>query len=396
MKHVSSDEGADAFVPFLIYIVLKANPEHLVSNIQCALRSSSPGRSNQRIRRFIQRFRNPEKLSGEGGYYLSSLVGPSRVLPPSSESDFALHAQSGAISFIETMDASSLSHITQSEFEINVEEAILNLPVDPEEQALRMPRSPAQSPSANLPFRSSTPSDLTAATDTESPHLIQQPGLSFPNATKAFLLRSTDSVERIVSKPIDAIGRIIDQFDAVLPQVSDDHSPTSPHAGPPPLRRNYPTYTGGQHRPPPLNLATPTRGGSPGQPYQGVLGPPPPPPPPPVENPHAGLYVSDRVSASEVTEEIDRQHEEQRLVAIEVRSLSLVRREEVTDFGFLLQTLQSIFPQLEKEVLEMVSFLAFSSSLRGWLLNFFFVSLQVLLSNSGDVARTIDSLLDMS
>lgn len=24
--------------------------------------------------RYIQRFRNPEKLSGEGGYYLSSLV----------------------------------------------------------------------------------------------------------------------------------------------------------------------------------------------------------------------------------------------------------------------------------------------------------------------------------
>lgn len=34
IRHLSSDEGADAFIPFLIYIVLKANPEHLVSNIQ--------------------------------------------------------------------------------------------------------------------------------------------------------------------------------------------------------------------------------------------------------------------------------------------------------------------------------------------------------------------------
>ena len=85
MKHVSSEEGADAFVPFLIYIVLKANPEHLVSNIQCVARySESVVRSELSLRRYIQRFRNPEKLSGEGGYYLSSLVRPVRSPPFSS------------------------------------------------------------------------------------------------------------------------------------------------------------------------------------------------------------------------------------------------------------------------------------------------------------------------
>jgi hypothetical protein len=41
----------------LIYVVLQANPEHLVSNVQ-----------------YILRFRNQEKLGGEAGYYLSSLV----------------------------------------------------------------------------------------------------------------------------------------------------------------------------------------------------------------------------------------------------------------------------------------------------------------------------------
>lgn len=50
-------------MPLLIYVVLHANPDHLVSNVQ-----------------YILRFRNQDKLGGEAGYYLSSLVwltGPS-------------------------------------------------------------------------------------------------------------------------------------------------------------------------------------------------------------------------------------------------------------------------------------------------------------------------------
>lgn len=53
----TSDTSADSFVPFLIYVVLHANPDHLVSNVQ-----------------YILRFRNQDKLGGEAGYYLSSLV----------------------------------------------------------------------------------------------------------------------------------------------------------------------------------------------------------------------------------------------------------------------------------------------------------------------------------
>jgi Rab5 GDP/GTP exchange factor len=57
LKHSKSDSSADSFMPLLIYVVLQANPEHLVSNVQ-----------------YILRFRNQEKLGGEAGYYLSSLV----------------------------------------------------------------------------------------------------------------------------------------------------------------------------------------------------------------------------------------------------------------------------------------------------------------------------------
>lgn len=47
-------------MPLLIYVTLQANPEHIVSNVQ-----------------YILRFRNQDKLGGEAGYYLSSLVSTS-------------------------------------------------------------------------------------------------------------------------------------------------------------------------------------------------------------------------------------------------------------------------------------------------------------------------------
>jgi Rab5 GDP/GTP exchange factor len=59
LKHKESDSSADSFMPLLIYVVLQSNPDHLVSNVQ-----------------YILRFRNQEKLAGEAGYYLSSLVSP--------------------------------------------------------------------------------------------------------------------------------------------------------------------------------------------------------------------------------------------------------------------------------------------------------------------------------
>jgi len=34
IRHSHADEGADSFIPILIFVVLKANPEHLISNVE--------------------------------------------------------------------------------------------------------------------------------------------------------------------------------------------------------------------------------------------------------------------------------------------------------------------------------------------------------------------------
>lgn len=80
IRHLGRGEDADTFLPIFIFIVLRARPDHMISNVE-----------------YINRFRSPERLSSESGYYLSSLM--------------------GAISFIEGMDYSSFSNLTQEDFE---------------------------------------------------------------------------------------------------------------------------------------------------------------------------------------------------------------------------------------------------------------------------------------
>ncbi|KAK4515401.1 uncharacterized protein ATC70_010346 [Mucor velutinosus] len=98
MKHMEGDEGADVFLPLLIYVVIRANPPKLISNVQ-----------------YISRFRNPDHLRSEAGYYLTNLM--------------------GAIEFIETMDVNSLS-ISQEAFDRNIETTMAELDQEQPPQVL--------------------------------------------------------------------------------------------------------------------------------------------------------------------------------------------------------------------------------------------------------------------
>ncbi|PYH42090.1 guanine nucleotide exchange factor VPS9 [Aspergillus saccharolyticus JOP 1030-1] len=160
-----SDTSADSFVPLLIYVVLQANPAHLVSNTQ-----------------YILRFRNQEKLGGEAGYYLSSL--------------------SGAIQFIETLDRTSLT-VSDEDFERNVEAAVSAIAQQNREsetlerkstERKSMERSAASSQAASAPRASVDTQRPPERRDTPQPSDEDQ-------APVAGLLRT-------IQKPLSTIGRL--------------------------------------------------------------------------------------------------------------------------------------------------------------------------------------------
>lgn len=215
LRSSDSDQSADAFVPLLIYTVLQANPDHLVSNVQ-----------------YILRFRNQDKLGGEAGYYISSLM--------------------GAIQFIEGLDRTSLT-VTDEEFEKNVEAAVSAIaekhpqpqaatPELPNTPTLRVDtaRSPStggshrRMPSPHLPVSEKstlarpevTPRnslDAERANPLRASSYRKYEGTDAPeeeNAAVAGLLRT-------IQKPLSSIGRIFSDNDAV-PSASSTRSIPQP------------------------------------------------------------------------------------------------------------------------------------------------------------------------
>ncbi|PWY95105.1 hypothetical protein BO94DRAFT_531008 [Aspergillus sclerotioniger CBS 115572] len=175
-----SDTSADSFVPLLIYVVLQANPDHLVSNIQ-----------------YILRFRNQDKLGGEAGYYLSSL--------------------SGAIQFIETLDRTSLT-VSDEEFERSVEAAVSAIAQQNRESETYERKSSGRSAegSQSAP-RSSVDTQRTAVR--EAPQSSDE-----DTAPVAGLLRT-------IQKPLSTIGRIFSD-EPESPQERPTQSGASPRLTP--------------------------------------------------------------------------------------------------------------------------------------------------------------------
>ncbi|ETS86391.1 hypothetical protein PFICI_00219 [Pestalotiopsis fici W106-1] len=164
LKNAKSDSSADSFMPLLIYVVLQSNPDHLVSNVQ-----------------YILRFRNQEKLGGEAGYYLSSLM--------------------GAIQFIENMDRTSLT-ITDEDFEKHVENAV-SVIAEKHRHAETSPRQEHYSEKTGLhsPGESSSTRPSLDVDSTGTPRRSLSSDQGDENAPITGLLRS-------IQKPLSTIGRM--------------------------------------------------------------------------------------------------------------------------------------------------------------------------------------------
>lgn len=309
----NSEGGADTFIPILILVVLRAQPKTLISNLQ-----------------YIQRFRNPDKMQGENGYYMSSL--------------------NAAVSFIERLEHSVLSNITQEEFEHNVEQAIVQLP-----------RSPTQETrvSGTLGSLVSPTKEGSAVSGPRAEGGGMAGSTSLPDMTRTWLFTTVPQLaEKAVSKPLNAIARIVDDLASSEPDEggpgpgerhglrrassSVDVHPSSPIDSGDPARRGS-RRRGGRPRsadsprarsadlPPHPSSVLPAHG-------KEKLAPPP-------ADPRPGVQT-----------DIDKVE-------------SLKRAEHAAK----LDTLAAIFPQLEPELLEVV-----------------------LITHRGIISKAIDSLLEMS
>ncbi|MCJ1386368.1 hypothetical protein MMC17_009494 [Xylographa soralifera] len=164
----SADTSADSFVPLLIYVVLQANPEHLVSNVQ-----------------YILRFRNQEKLGGEAGYYLSSLM--------------------GAIQFIENLDRTALT-VSDEDFEMNVEAAVSAIAERDKEESLVSALAQISEKSGlsepDLTHQSSVEAEMSASGQS-SGRLGQADGGDEKAAVSSLL--------RTIQRPLSSIGRMFSE-----------------------------------------------------------------------------------------------------------------------------------------------------------------------------------------
>ncbi|KFA50824.1 hypothetical protein S40293_05842 [Stachybotrys chartarum IBT 40293] len=195
LKHNKSDSSADSFMPLLIYVVLHSNPEHLVSNVQ-----------------YILRFRNQEKLGGEAGYYLSSLM--------------------GAIQFIENLDRTTLT-ITDDEFEHHVEAAVSAIAEKHQAASPRQPQQQVFNEKTSLGAGEAVTAraSMDGHDQTATPRRSTSSNEHDSGDDKAAIT----GLLRTIQKPLTTIGRIFsdDGGSSSASQPGGRAAPTSEHA---PLR----------------------------------------------------------------------------------------------------------------------------------------------------------------
>ncbi|KPM43893.1 hypothetical protein AK830_g2663 [Neonectria ditissima] len=209
LKHNKSDSSADSFMPLLIYVVLQSNPEHLVSNVQ-----------------YILRFRNQEKLGGEAGYYLSSLM--------------------GAVQFIENMDRTTLT-ITDDEFEKNVEAAVSAIAEKHQAMSPTAPQQPVFNEKASL----QAPGERTprASLDGQDGSRRSTSNDGYTGDDRAAI----SGLLKTIQRPLSTIGRIFgEESGTSTPNPGPSSAPRTP-APPERLspRQSHEEPRGGIELPPP-------------------------------------------------------------------------------------------------------------------------------------------------
>lgn len=112
------------------------------------------------------------------------------------------------------MDASTLSNITQEEFERNVEKAIQDLP-------------PSPSSAARRPLALTEMSPFAAASPGEEPARALSLSTSF-DTTRKFFQRTGNLAQEAVSRPLTAIGKILDGIEEDAPRQRRAVTPDSP------------------------------------------------------------------------------------------------------------------------------------------------------------------------
>lgn len=269
------------------------------------------------------------------------------------------------------MDHTSLSNITQEEFEGNVEEAIQNLPPSPS----IVPPTPIVPGPDFIPEPPKTPSAAPAPGE-ESASALQLPTpASVAEDTRKFLQKTGTFAQQTISKPLNAIGKLLSD---ALDGIDDEPGKRRMEAGQwnhPDQYAQYAQYAQapqtpqGGTRPQPIQAPYKARvrhgSGTPSPSHTPIN----PPPLPPRNNDPFGPYIgaasglNDRVMGSRSPSP----NFPARDLQAEIGAIEDAHRQAARD------TVAQIFPHVEGEVIDMV-----------------------LDANGGDLGRTIDALLEIA